>query len=387
MPNHLMPDEGYALHIWLLGGFRVTAGSHTIPEAAWRLHKARSLVKLLALAPGHRQHREQALELLWPDLEPEAASNNLHHTLHNIRHILEPQLLPHQSSTYLRLQVGILTLCPSALLWTDVEAFRTAGSAARHTQNLTDYQVALALYKGDLLPEDRYEDWVTRRREELHQLYLTLLSELARLHTARHEYSAAITALQQVVTSEPTQEEAHLDLMRLHARIGQRYQALQQYQQLRDALQRELDVAPTAPAQQLYQDIRTGRFPPGQAHPVKLVGSESTSVLGIKSEGATSLASHVGSPDTAFMTALPTNLPNSLTSFIGRATLLSRREREVVLLLAAGRTNREIATDLAISQRTVDTHVSNILAKLELSSRAEIAAWAGEQQLTATPTP
>jgi len=65
-------------------------------------------------------------------------------------------------------------------------------------------------------------------------------------------------------------------------------------------------------------------------------------------------------------------------------TLLSRREREVVLLIVAGRTNREIATELAISQRTVDTHVSNILAKLELSSRAQIATWAMEQQLVAT---
>jgi DNA-binding CsgD family transcriptional regulator len=65
------------------------------------------------------------------------------------------------------------------------------------------------------------------------------------------------------------------------------------------------------------------------------------------------------------------------------ATLLSSREREVVRLIAAGCTNREIAAKLAISQRTVDTHVSNILAKLDLSSRAQIATWAMEQHLAA----
>lgn len=47
--------------------------------------KARSLVKLLALAPGHRLARERVLDLLWPDLPPESAVNNLYQTLHAVR--------------------------------------------------------------------------------------------------------------------------------------------------------------------------------------------------------------------------------------------------------------------------------------------------------------
>src|SRR5262245_53875725 len=46
------------LRIRLLGQFQVAIGPEVIPEEAWRLRKARSLVKLLALAPGHRLHRE-----------------------------------------------------------------------------------------------------------------------------------------------------------------------------------------------------------------------------------------------------------------------------------------------------------------------------------------
>jgi non-specific serine/threonine protein kinase len=76
--------------------------------------------------------------------------------------------------------------------------------------------------------------------------------------------------------------------------------------------------------------------------------------------------------------------PTRQASATKPAGLLSRREREVVLLIAAGRINREIATELGISQRTVDTHVSNILAKLELISRAQIVSWAMEQQLVGT---
>jgi DNA-binding NarL/FixJ family response regulator len=55
---------------------------------------------------------------------------------------------------------------------------------------------------------------------------------------------------------------------------------------------------------------------------------------------------------------------------------LSRRESEVLMLVAAGKTNRAIAAELVISEKTVARHVSNIFAKLRLSSRTEAAAYA-----------
>src|SRR5215212_107093 len=79
-----------ALRVWLLGGFRVSVGSRAIAQDAWHLKKAAVLVKLLALAPGHRLHREQAMETLWPDSGRRAASNNLRQTLHAARKTLDP---------------------------------------------------------------------------------------------------------------------------------------------------------------------------------------------------------------------------------------------------------------------------------------------------------
>jgi DNA-binding NarL/FixJ family response regulator len=54
---------------------------------------------------------------------------------------------------------------------------------------------------------------------------------------------------------------------------------------------------------------------------------------------------------------------------------------EILRLVAAGRTNREIANDLTISERTVDRHVSNIYGKIEVSTRAAATAFAYEQGL------
>jgi DNA-binding NarL/FixJ family response regulator len=63
---------------------------------------------------------------------------------------------------------------------------------------------------------------------------------------------------------------------------------------------------------------------------------------------------------------------------------LTGREAEVLALVAAGRTNREIAEALVLSHKTVARHLSNIFVKLEVTSRTQAAAYAFEHGL-ATP--
>ena len=60
---------------------------------------------------------------------------------------------------------------------------------------------------------------------------------------------------------------------------------------------------------------------------------------------------------------------------------LTAREREVVSLIVRGRTNRQIADALVISERTVERHVANVMDKLDLTSRSQIAVWAHERGL------
>ena len=61
--------------------------------------------------------------------------------------------------------------------------------------------------------------------------------------------------------------------------------------------------------------------------------------------------------------------------------LLTEREREVLRLIARGYTYRETGEELYISIKTVETHVSNVLRKLQLSNRNELARWAAERRL------
>lgn len=60
---------------------------------------------------------------------------------------------------------------------------------------------------------------------------------------------------------------------------------------------------------------------------------------------------------------------------------LTPTETKVIQLVAKGMSNREIADDLSVSQRTVESHVSNMLGKTGLSNRTELARWAIEQRM------
>jgi DNA-binding CsgD family transcriptional regulator len=73
----------------------------------------------------------------------------------------------------------------------------------------------------------------------------------------------------------------------------------------------------------------------------------------------------------------PTEKQAAKQSFAG----LTAKERQVALLIAQGKSNKEIAETMVVSHRTVETHVSNILSKLYLVSRAQIAVWAVEHHL------
>jgi len=92
-PAETMPAP-VTLRVRTLGAFAVWRGSEAIPPERWRRRKVALLFKCLLSAPGYRLHREQLLEWLWPEAEPEAATRNLHSTLHRLRSLSTHSRLP-----------------------------------------------------------------------------------------------------------------------------------------------------------------------------------------------------------------------------------------------------------------------------------------------------
>jgi DNA-binding SARP family transcriptional activator len=230
------------LRIWLLGEFRVVTDGHEVPAAAWSRSKARSLVKLLALAPAHRLHREQLMDALWPDLTPEAAAANLRKAIHFVRRAI--------GTGAVRVSNEVVRL-DAAALWVDVDAFEAAAQAG-------DTDGALALYTDDLLLEDRFESWCERRRDQLRTVAAELLLDQSQALEARGDHRGAIAALERLLAFEPLNEAGHCGLIRLHAAAGRRHVALRWYRQLEDRLDVELGVAPGDEARRLRDEILAG---------------------------------------------------------------------------------------------------------------------------------
>jgi len=286
-----MPDTP-ALLIRLLGGFTVGVGERPIPDDAWRGHKVRALLKLLALAPAQRLARDQLLDLLWPDFTPDAAVSNLYSTLTVARKTLV-------GVATLRLRAGMVALAVPGGVRIDVAEFTLAAGRARGSRDPADYRTALAWYGGELLPDDRYEDWATAPRETLRGVYCGLLRAAATLYEERGESGAAIDALERLVADEATDEPAHLALMRMYARVGNGAAALRQYNVLRETLVRELDAEPGRAARSLYAELVTGHAagetPDGRGRPAARDA----------------------------MPPAPETLPATLTSFVGRGAELA----------------------------------------------------------------
>jgi len=266
--TRIAPREGLAskhladtLCFTMLGDFKMSFNSREIPETAWRLGKAKSMIKLLALSPDHSMHREQIIDLLWQDLGPEAGSNNFHQALHVARRTISSILPDIGPTDLLPLRKQILTLTPSVDIWIDVEAFEQSTAKLHAGAGPDAFYQTIEIYGGDLLPEDRYEDWTLERRDYLREQYLSVLLRLAGIHEAQREANLAIDILRRVVSIDPLQEEAHASLMRVYALSDRRQQAIRQYERLRDTLERELDTQPDPVLTELHAAIAAGIYP------------------------------------------------------------------------------------------------------------------------------
>jgi DNA-binding SARP family transcriptional activator len=246
--------------IILLGRFEVRRGERVLIDASWPRRKAAALLKLLALQPDRSLHREQACEALWPGQPPDAAANNLRQNLHQLRGVLNGD-----AAEALIVATGErLALSPDASL--DMDDFRDLAGRARESGGGVDgYERALALYEGDLLPDDLYEPWTDRPRRELHDLRNRLLIEASDRYEAAGDHTTAIERLEVLLAADHGAEEAHRALMRIYAGSGQRQRALRQYEICKDVLKQELDVEPSAETVALYEEIAAGRLGNGAA--------------------------------------------------------------------------------------------------------------------------
>ena len=250
------------MRIRLLGTFAVDVGGRDVAAHSWRLRKSRTLVKVLALAPEQRMHRDRLIELLWPDRGAPAAANNLHQALHVARRELAD---PRHDDGVLMIREGLVLLHAEGAVQTDVRRFRLLAAQAWATRTFDDLGAAIDAYTGELLPEDRFEEWTSGPRDDLRQAYCDLLVAHAVGSARVGSVGAAFESLRHAVEADPLHEAAVREYMRLLAEQGRRSEALALYERLRHDLAETFGGDPDPESRRLYRDLLTGSVDTGEA--------------------------------------------------------------------------------------------------------------------------
>ena len=251
-----MSGSAATARIDLLGGFAVAVGDAEV-DGPWRLRKAKSLVKLLALAPGHQLHRDVLIDRLWPDVGVDSGANNLHQALHAARRVL--------GSTRLALRDELVVLGPDGDVVVDADTFADAALSACNHGSVEELTAALALWTGDLLPEDLYEDWAKAHRDRLTALHITVAVRLSAALVERGDAADAVVLLESLAAERPLDEEVHRACLVALVEAGRRTDAVAAYERLRDALENELGIAPAAETREVYRRLFAGGVPASAA--------------------------------------------------------------------------------------------------------------------------
>ncbi|HET9531965.1 MAG TPA: BTAD domain-containing putative transcriptional regulator [Blastocatellia bacterium] len=299
------------LEVHLLGPFRLAVDGSAVEQRRWSRRKPKLLVKLLALQPHHQLHREQVMECLWPGLGAEAAANNLHKSIHAARRALEPGLKTGSDSHFILTHGQQILLSAPERLWIDVEAFERAAADAIRSKDEESCQAALALYSGDLLAEDPYEEWAVSQRERLRVQHQSLLFKLAELYRSRGDYQSSIERFKELLVCDAANEEAHRQLMRLYALTGNKRQALRQYELCSAALRKELDAEPERATLELRQQIISGRFAPLASSGE--IGPGPDTVQAINSIAILPFINASADPNAEYLCGINENIINSLS--------------------------------------------------------------------------
>jgi len=225
-----------------------------------------------------------------------------------------------------------------------------------------DYRAAAELYRGDLLPEDRFEEWTEGPREALRERHLGLLVEYADVLSDQGEHAQVVSIAGAVTAADPFHEGAQRTLMTALAASGRRYEALAVFDRLREVLIEEYAADPEPATRRLYRDLLTHG---GAELDTPPVGGVATT----------------GRPITHLPARPPTGVKEGLrpeqTSFVGRRRELAEigqalgRTRLLTLTGPGGAGKTRLAYEAAV--RLVDSYPDGVhVVELASLSRPEL---------------
>jgi DNA-binding SARP family transcriptional activator len=257
------------LSIQLFGKFCVRRNEQVLADFDAR--KVQELFCYLLLHRDHSLPRETLASLLWPDTTTIQSKKNLRQALWQLQSALGSQTEPIHERVLL-VEPEWVQLNAEADIWLDVALFeqtyhlvqRVPGQELE-SQAAQRLQEAVQLYQGPLL-EGWYQDWCLLERERLQSLYLAMLDKLMSYCEVDHDYEMSVLYGMRIMCYDRGRERTHQRLMRLYYLLGDRAEALRQYERCAAALDEELGVQPSKSTVALYKQIQADQLDEPKSH-------------------------------------------------------------------------------------------------------------------------
>lgn len=258
-----------ALSASLLGGFNLSIDGCAIEPAEFERPSGLRLLKLLLATTGHALRREEAAELLWPELDPQRSQAALRKALHFARKSIGRVT----SDPVIQVDAGRIRFANGVAVDLDVDRLRALVASLRADvlRGVVDQlamQAVLHLRSFELLPDDGPEEWLVGPRERLRADALDALLGGAELAAAVREDDLALRLVDRALDLEPAEESAHRVAIELHLAAGRIAAAQRQLLACARALAEVYDVAPTPALERLIDDAarrEAGRNPIGES--------------------------------------------------------------------------------------------------------------------------
>ncbi len=251
------------LSFQLFGKFSVRRNEQVLE--GFDARKVQELFCYLLLHRDHSLPRETLAGLLWLDTTTIQSKKNLRQAIWQLQSALGSQTEP-MNDRVLQVEPEWVQLNSQANFWLDVVVFEKAFDLVQKVpgqeldfQRVQALQEAVQLYQGPLL-EGWYQDWCLLERERLQSMYLAMLDKLMSYCEAHNDYETSLLYGMRIMCYDRARERTHRRLMRLYYLLGDRAEALRQYERCAAALEEELGVKPSKSTLALYRQIQADQL-------------------------------------------------------------------------------------------------------------------------------
>jgi LuxR family maltose regulon positive regulatory protein len=220
----------------------VRIGGRVVPGTEMR-RKPLALLCFLLSRQGMSATRDQVLDALWPDTDPDQAVNSLHQTVYFLRRIIEPAYADDLSPGYVNQD--------TELVWLDAELIASRSVRCREQIRAIGSDPPLpavmelaAEYRGRFALDFSYDDWASSHRDSLHAQYLEVMERAIASCTSAGRFGDAMELSRRVLETDPSLDQIESSLVKMYRLLGAHAAAAEQYQHYTTVVREELGIEP-----------------------------------------------------------------------------------------------------------------------------------------------